>query len=42
MVENKLGHPVEAKKILTSLNKLNPARADELDEVINCKNKCKK
>ena len=32
----------EAIKIHTSLNNLNPARADELDEIINCKTNCKK
>lgn len=42
ILENSLGHTVEAKKILTSLNDLNPARADELDEIINCQDKCKK
>ena len=42
ILEDKLGHKAEAKKIHTSLNLLNPARADELNEIINCKTDCKK
>ena len=42
ILEDKLGHKAEAKKIHTSLNLLNPARADELNEIINCKADCKK
>jgi tetratricopeptide (TPR) repeat protein len=42
IINNKLGLVDEAKKIHTSLNNLNPARADELEEIINCKTKCKK
>ena len=41
ILEDKLGHKEEAKKIHASLNNLNPARADELEEIINCKDKCK-
>jgi hypothetical protein len=42
IINNKLGLKEEARKIHTALNNLNPARADELDEIINCKTKCKK
>ena len=42
IINNKLGLKEEAERIHTSLNNLNPARADELDEIINCKTKCKK
>ena len=42
IINNKLGLKEEAKKIHSALNNLNPARADELDEIINCKTKCKK
>ena len=42
ILEDKLGHKAEAKKIHASLNLLNPARADELNEIINCKTDCKK
>ena len=40
IINNKLGLKEEAIKIHTSLNNLNPARADELDEIINCKTNC--
>ena len=39
-IHYKLGLKEEAIKIHTSLNNLNPARADELDEIINCKTNC--
>jgi tetratricopeptide (TPR) repeat protein len=42
IINNKLGFKEEAERIHTSLNNLNPARADELNEIINCKTKCKK
>ena len=41
IIQIALGEKDKAKQVHTSLTNLDPARADELDEIINCINNCK-